>query len=131
NTVITGSGEISNGILPNSDPILVSSGNIAAASNVISSMASVAGLSDGDYIFGTGVPQNTTILNISGSTITMSQEATISITGASLTFYSPTVITTPGQMNWDQDIQIRVIGSSLTYTITANPSSGDITLNDD
>ena len=131
NTVVTGAGEISNGILPNSDPILVTSGNITAGSNTISSAASVAGLANGDYIFGTGVPQNTTIVNISGSTITMSQDATISITGASLTFYVPSVITTPGQINWDKDINLRVIGSSLTYSLTANPSSGDITLNDD
>ena len=131
NTVVTGSGEISNGILPNSDPLLITTGNIVASSNTISSLASVVGLADGDYIFGTGIPQNTTILNISGSTITMSQAATITMTGASLTFYSPSVITTPGQMNWDKDIEIRVIGSSLTYTLTANPSSTDITLNDD
>lgn len=131
NTVVTGSGEISNGILPNVDPILVTSGNIVASSNIISSMASTAGLANGDYIFGTGIPQNTTILNISGSTITMSQEATITITGASLTFYAPGAITAPGQINWDQAIEIRVIGSSLTYTLAANPSSSDITLNDD
>jgi len=131
NTVVTGAGEISNGILPNSDPILVTSGNITAGSNTIASAASVAGLANGDYIFGTGIPQNTTIVNISGSTITMSQEATITMTGASLTFYSPSVITTPGQINWDKDINLRVIGSSLTYSLTANPSSGDITLNDD
>jgi len=131
NTVVTGSGEISNGILPNSDPVLGTSGNISTGNNTISTLASTVGLVNGDYIFGTGIPQNTTIINISGSTITMSQEATLTITGASLTFYSPSVITTPGQINWDQDIEIRVIGSSLTYSLTANPSSADITLTDD
>lgn len=39
--------------------------------------------------------------------------------------------TAPGQINWDQDINIKVIGSELTYTLAANPSSTDITLSDD
>jgi hypothetical protein len=131
NTVVTGAGEISNGILPNSDAILTTTGNLTASSNLITSVASTVGLSDGDYIFGTGIPQFTRILNISGSTITMNQEATLPITSASITFYSPSVITTPGQINWDQNIELRVIGSSLTYTLVANPSSSDITLSDD
>ena len=131
NTVITGSGEISNGILPNSDPILVTTGNIVSGSNQLTSLASVAGLSDGDYIFATGIPTNTTIVNISGSTITMSQPATLTGTGIGISFYSPSVITAPGQINWDDPIEIRVIGSSLTYTLAANPSSTDITLADD
>jgi hypothetical protein len=131
NTVITGSGEISNGILPNSDPILVTTGNITASSNQLTALASVVGLSNGDYIFATGIPQNTTILNISGSTVTMSQNATLNGTGIGVSFYSPSVITSPGQINWDEPIEIRVIGSSLTYTLAANPSSTDITLTDD
>lgn len=39
--------------------------------------------------------------------------------------------TAAGQMNWDQPINIRVIGSALTYTLAANASSTDITLSDD
>lgn len=131
NTVITGSGEISNGILPNSDPILITTGNIMTGSNQLTTLASVAGLSDGDYIFGTGIPAGTTILNIAGSTITMSQEATANGTGLGFSFYSPSVITSPGQINWDEPIDIRVIGSSLSYILAANPSSTDITLADD
>ena len=134
NTVITGSGEISNGILPNSDSILVTTGNIAASSNQLTNLPSVTGLSDGDYVFGTGIPTGTTILSIAGSgpyTITMSKEATLNGTGIGITFYSPSVITQPGQINWDQPISIRVIGSSLTYTLAANPSSSDITLTND
>lgn len=40
-------------------------------------------------------------------------------------------LTAPGQINWDQPIDIRVVGSSLTYTIEANPSSTYISLTDD
>lgn len=131
NTVITGAGEISNGILPNSDPVLITTGNVTVGSNQLTTLGSVAGLSDGDYIFGIGIPQNTVVLNISGTTVTMSQNATISGTGIGISFYAPAVITAPGQINWDLPIEIRVIGSSLTYTIAGNPSSTDITLTDD
>lgn len=131
NTVITGAGEISNGILPNSNSILVTSGTVSTGSNQLTSLASVTGLADGQYIFGTGIPQNTTIVSISGSTVTMSQEATINGVGIGVTFYSPSVITTAGQINWNDPIEIDVIGSSLSYVIAANPTSADITLAND
>jgi len=134
NTVITGSGEISNGILPNSDSILVTTGNISSGNNQLTNLPTVTGLANGDYIFGTGIPTNTTILAITGSgpyAITMSQAATLNGTGLGITFYSPSVITQPGQINWDQPISIRVVGSSLMYTLAANPTSTNITLADD
>ena len=132
NTVITGSGEISHGILPNADAILVTSGSITAGSNQLT-VSSVAGLSVGDFIFGTGIPEGTTILAPStvSSPITMSKPATLNGSSIGITFYSPSVITQPGQINWDQPISIRVIGTSLMYTLAANPSSTDITLADD
>lgn len=39
--------------------------------------------------------------------------------------------TAAGQINWDQPINIKVIGSALTYSLSANPTSTDITLADD
>lgn len=131
NTVVTGSGQISNGILPNSNPILSTTGTIASASNQLTALGSVAGVTDGDYVLGTGIPQGTTVLSISGSTVTMSNSATQAGTGVSVSFYSASAITAPGQMNWDQPISIRVVGSSLSYIIAANLSSNDITLADD
>lgn len=44
---------------------------------------------------------------------------------------TPAIATAAGQINWDQDINIKVIGSRLTYVLTANPSSTDITLASD
>jgi hypothetical protein len=38
--------------------------------------------------------------------------------------------TTAGLMNWDQNINIEVIGSEISYTLTANPTSTDITLSE-
>lgn len=37
---------------------------------------------------------------------------------------------TPGRINWSNDIVMRIIGSRLSYTLAANPSSTDITLTD-
>ena len=68
---------------------------------------------------------------IVGSTVTMSQVAAFSASGIGISFYNSGVITSPGQINWDQPISIRVIGSNISYTIAANPTSTDISLADD
>lgn len=130
NTVITGSGNISHGILPNSVPILTTTGNTVFNSDQLTSLASTAGLVVGDFIFGYGIPPLTTILNIVGSTVTMSQVAIFTGTGSSISFYSPSVVTAPGQINWDKPIHIRVIGSALSYTVATNYSSTNVTLSD-
>jgi hypothetical protein len=131
NTIITGSGNISHGILPNSIPVLVTTGNTVFNSNQITGLASTAGLAAGQFIFGSGIPPQTTILSISGTTITMSQNAAFSGSTVNLSFYLPAAITAPGQINWDKTINIRVIGTALDYTIAPNPTSTDITLADD
>lgn len=38
--------------------------------------------------------------------------------------------TTPGLMNWSEDIYIRVIGSRLAYKLVANPATTDVILGD-
>jgi len=131
NTVITGRGSISHGILPNSTAILSTTGNTTVNSNQLTSLASTAGIVVGQYVFGSNIPSQTTVLAISGSTVTLSQQAIATATGVSVQFFDSSVITQPGQINWDQDIDIKVIGSELQYTLAANPSSADITLSDD
>lgn len=39
--------------------------------------------------------------------------------------------TTPGKINWSNDINLVVIGSRVKYTILANPTSSDVVLDDD
>lgn len=131
NTVVTGQGEISNGILPNADAILVTTGTITSGSEQLTGLASTSGLTIGDYVFATGIPTGAKIANISGSTITLSIPATLNANPVTVSFYSPSVITSPGQINWDDPIQIRVIGSFLTYSIASNLNSTNITLSDD
>lgn len=48
-------------------------------------------------------------------------------TGAGVISHSPDVA---GQINWDEDIFLKVIGSQIEYRLIANPSSTDITLSD-
>lgn len=48
-------------------------------------------------------------------------------TGAGVIEHSDT---TPGLINWDEDIFLDVVGSQLAYKLAANPSSLDITLAD-
>lgn len=68
-------------------------------------------------------------LNTSGSLSSMREDlGNTLITGKGLIEHSAT---TPGQINWDQDIYVKVIGSSLAYKLTANPTSTDITLTED
>lgn len=131
NTVITGAGNISHGIIPNSIPVLVTTGDIVFGVNQITNLASTTGLVIGQYIFGTGILTGTKITNISGSTVDISTNATQTIVGGMFAFYDPAAITAPGQINWDLPINIRVIGSALNYVIAANPNSTDISLVDD
>lgn len=131
NTVITGSGNISHGIIPNSEPILITTGNITSGSNQLTALASATGLLVGQYIVGTGIPAGTTILSIAGPVVTMSETATLNGTGISVSFYNPSVITAPGQINWDEPINIAVISSKLSYILDENDSTTDITLADD
>lgn len=131
NTITAGQGTISHGVLPNNDPVLVTTGTIASGSNQLTALASTAGLANGQYIFASGVPTGTTITNISGSTVTMSNNAAFNASSETISFYSPTVVTSPGQINWSDPIFLKVIGSSLSYEIAANPTSADILLADD
>ena len=67
--------------------------------------------------------------NTSGSLNSMREDlGNTLITGKGLIEHSATA---PGQINWDQDIFVKVIGSSLSYKLTANPTSTDITLTED
>lgn len=66
--------------------------------------------------------------NVGGSIVNLRLDLGNTIfTGKGNISHSPT---TAGRMNWSQDINIRVIGSRLTYKILANPSSSDISLAD-
>src|SRR5436309_10565651 len=64
-------------------------GNTTASSNQLTTVADVTDLQPGMTIAVANVPAGTTISSISGTTITMSANATASATGAAVTFASP------------------------------------------
>lgn len=66
--------------------VLVTTGNITSGSNSIASLASTTGLAVGQAVSGTGIPAGAYVVTISGSTITISQDATATTTGVTLTF---------------------------------------------
>ena len=65
------------------------------------------------------------------NSLTMSSNAIQNITNDTVSFLNADVITRPGQLNWDQPIDIDVIGSPLTYSIAANASSPYLYLTND
>lgn len=131
NTITVGQGVISHGVLPNNDPVLTTTGAITSGSDQLTGLASTTGLVAGQFIFGTGIPYNTTIESIAGPVVTMSKLATLTNPSVTVNFFSPAVVTAPGQINWSDPFYLKVIGSGLSYAIAANPSSTDITLADD
>jgi hypothetical protein len=66
--------------------ILTTTGNITSGSNSIASLASTTNLAVGQAVSGTGIPSGSYVVTISGSTITISQNATATTTGVTLTF---------------------------------------------
>ena len=63
-------------------------GNTTSGSNVVTNLNSVTDVFVGATITGTGIPANTTISNISGTTITLSNNATATNVGTALTITS-------------------------------------------
>jgi len=131
NTVVTGAGSIAHGVLPNTIPVLTTTGNTSANSNQLTALASTTGIVVGQVVMGNGIPEQTTVLSIAGSTVTLSKDATQSLSTTAVSFYSPNTVTAPGQVNWDQGIFLDVIGTRLAYEFLPNPSSANILLADD
>lgn len=65
---------------------IVETGDTTNGSDVIENMSSVVGITVGMAVSGTGIPVNTFVLAIDGSDITISNDATATNTGVSLTF---------------------------------------------
>jgi len=60
-------------------------GNISTGSNTVNNLSSTTNVVKGMAVTGTGIPVGTIITNISGTTLTLSQSATATQVGASLT----------------------------------------------
>lgn len=135
-TVVTGNSTISHGILPNTTPVLVTTGNTTTSSNQLTSLALTTGIVPGLVVIGSGIPTGTTVLSILSNTVTLSQNVTTGNTGVTVYFYAPEQVTAPGQINWasnppgDGQIYLKLVGSQLDYQIAENPTGATVTLSD-
>ena len=129
NTILTGNGSISHGVVPDASPVLTTTGNVTLGSNQISALASTTGIVSGQYIDGAAIVPGTTVLGVSGSVVTMSGQAQDTVTGTTVSFTNP-VATQPGQINWSNTLYIKVIGSNLAYQIEANATGSTVVLAD-
>lgn len=91
-------GEIS-GIVLALPAALTPTGTVTNGSNVVTAVSSVTGLMNNLIISGTGIPTGTTIVSFTGSTITLSANATASGTAETLTIGSPTGLSQSQQSN--------------------------------
>jgi hypothetical protein len=134
-TVVTGNTTISTGILPNTTPVLSTTGN-TNSTNQLTNLASTTGIAPGQVVMGSGIPTNTTVLSILGTTVTMSAASGTTLTGTAVSFYQPSQVTAPGQVNWASNppgsgqIYFKLIGSQLSYEIVENPTGSSVTLSD-
>jgi uncharacterized protein (DUF1800 family) len=70
------------------------SANTTAISPIITATTSVLGLVVGDAVVGAGIPAGTTVLSISGSTVTLSQDATVTTVAGTPAIISYIPVTT-------------------------------------
>lgn len=129
NTIMTGNGNISHGVVPDASPILTTTGNTVLGSNQITGLASTAGIIKGQFIDGEAFYPGTTVTNVSGSVVTMSGQATDTTTASIVSFTNP-VATQAGQINWSNTLYLKIVGSNLDYQIHANPTGSTVVLTD-
>lgn len=117
-------------------PILTTNGNTTAGSNNLTSVASTTNIAIGNAVVGFGIPINTFITGISGSTVTMSNPATVSNTAIALTFKTIIQITDA----FENPINIEIskpqlipiyIAVNLTVSRSAFPANGVQQIQDD
>lgn len=75
-----------NNLLPAVSTVLVTTGNTALNSNQLTSLAATTGVLAGHAISGTGIATGAYVLEISGTTVTMSQPSTGAFTTTAVTF---------------------------------------------
>ncbi len=71
------------------DSIFTTTATVTAGSNQLTSVVSTSGVSDGYTIVGAGIPLGTTVVSFSGTTISMSANATANGSSVSISFNSP------------------------------------------
>ena len=105
---------------------LTTTGNIVAMSNQLTSLASTAGISFGQFIIGSGIPLDTTVLAISGSTVTMSNNATANTTGVTVVFNSLAADEQPASEYIQESYPPPTTTVNISYPNTLTESNLDV-----
>lgn len=98
-------------------------GNLTTGSNQLASLASVTGVIKGQTVTGFGIPDNTFVLDVVGSVVTMSNDATQNTVGAPVAFdYSYVVLDTRENRHniaFSRPVQVPIyISIALTTDLT-------------
>lgn len=98
--------------------ILTTSGDTTSSSVVLSNLASIAGVSPGQIIAGSGIPVGTTVVDIlSPTSVSMSTTATASASGVSITFSE--------NLNGSQTVA-SIATSSFTYNLLGTDGTSTV-----
>jgi hypothetical protein len=118
---ITGSVGIGSNLITNAYTV---TGNLTNGSTTVTTASNIVGVSVGQSVTGTGIPTNTTVATINGSTITLSNPANVTATNASL-FTGVSV----GQAVFSQAFPVGTVVNSISGTTitTSLPSTIDNT----
>lgn len=104
-----------NGTSPVSAIATVSTtGNLTVGGATVSSIASMSGIAIGQAITGTNIPNGTTVLtvNVAGSSLTMSNNATANVTGESISFN--TWVTFPTPYHSDPNVVVTPVSAAAS-----------------
>ena len=110
-------------------PHLETTGNWDATSSEVTNLASVSGLNVGDLAVGTGIPADTTVLSIDGSSCVLSNVPTSTQTGGDIDFSNPAIVLRQGWNNFDQELKsFDSIGVSLAIDNSQDEGPDDATV---
>lgn len=89
------------------------------SSTSLTNVANTTGLADGQTVTGLGIPTGTTIASISGTTVTLSQAATATATGISITFDGATITISANAVASTNNLAITIAGGTTAAPLWA------------
>ena len=82
------------------------------SSTSLTSVANTAGIAFGQTVAGAGIPTGTTVVSVTGSTVVMSQAATATATGVSITFAGTTITLSQAATASANGVSLAIAGGS-------------------
>jgi uncharacterized phage protein gp47/JayE len=108
--------------------ILSTTGDISISSNQLTGLASVDGIELGQTILGVGIPNATTVLGISGSIVTMSNDATATTTNVDVTFFTSAGSSLVAKGMFSTSVGLTSQGATSDFTFNRNTAQFELTV---